>query len=99
MRIVAVLTILCLTGLTTGCATERVVTVYEPVEVYRDRFVEVPDNLTEPVEIIELPDNGGFRNADTLQLGAAFKAQRVRAEQCNGQLAEIARLNDEQEKE
>ncbi|MHC4302247.1 MAG: hypothetical protein ACYS7Y_33730 [Planctomycetota bacterium] len=69
-------------------------TQYETIEVVRDRFVPVPDALTEPVEIVELEDNGGLRNADTLQLGAAFKAQKVRAQQCNGQLAEIKSLKE-----
>jgi len=71
-----------------------VIVEYETVEVVRDRFVPVPETLTRPVEIVELEDNGGSRNADTLQLGAAYKMQKVRAEQCNGQLAEIATLNE-----
>lgn len=79
----------------TGCASEpKVITEFETIAVVRDRFVAVPEELTRPVEIVELPDNGGFRNADTLQLGAAYRAQKVRAEQCNGQLAEIAGLAD-----
>jgi len=86
--------ILCLIGSTLGCATTEYVTEYETVEVIRDRFVPVPEELTRPVEIVELPDNGGFRNADTLQLGAAYRAQKVRAAQCNGQLAEIKSLKE-----
>lgn len=87
--------ILCLIGMTTGCATEpKYVTEYETITVSRDRIVPVPESLTKPVEIVELPDNGGFRNADTLQLGAAYKAQKVRAKQCNGQLLEISKLKE-----
>jgi len=93
-KIAAVLMMLFLIGLTSGCASEQAVTRYETVEVYRDRFVPVPEELTRPVEIVELPDNGGYRNADTLQLGAAYRAQKVRARQCNGQLAEIATLGE-----
>ncbi len=89
--------ILCLTGLMTGCASEpRVVVEYETIEVARDRFVPVPRALTAPVEIVELEDNGGLRNADTLQLGAAYRAQKVRAAQCNGQLAAIQKLGEGQ---
>jgi hypothetical protein len=40
-----------------------------------------------PVEIVELPE--GF---DTIKLTAVWKAQVVRTEACNGQLAEIAGL-------
>jgi len=67
-----------------GCATEPIY-VYETKEVIRDRYVAVPAELTKPVEIVELPD--GF---DVYALGAAYKAQRVRAMQCNGKLAEIS---------
>ena len=90
------LTILCLIGLMTGCGTTKVIVEYETVEVTRDRFVAVPPALTRPVEIVELEDNGGLRNADTLQLGAAYRAQKVRAAQCNGQLASIKKLGERQ---
>jgi hypothetical protein len=51
--------------------------------------VSVPESLTKPVEIIELsPD------FDVYELGAAYKAQKVRALQCNGQLSEIATINE-----
>lgn len=94
MRIAAALMILFLIGLTTGCASKQTIVEYETLEVYRDRLVPVPLQLTKPVEIIDLEDNGGLRNADTLQLGAAYRAQKVRAKQCNGQLAEIATLTN-----
>ena len=55
----------------------------------KDRIVSVPESLTKPVEIIELsPD------FDVYELGAAYKAQKVRALQCNGQLSEIATINE-----
>jgi hypothetical protein len=60
--------------------------------VSRDVYVSIPPSLTAPVEIVELEDNDGTRNADTLQLGAAYRAQKVRAKQCNGKLAEIAAI-------
>ena len=86
--------ILFLIGSMTGCANERVIVEYETIELTRDRFVPVPAALTRPVEIVELEDNGGLRNADTLQLGAAYRAQKVRAAQCNGQLAAIKNLGE-----
>jgi hypothetical protein len=63
--------------------------VYETVEVVRDRYVPVPERMTAPVEIVDL--SGNF---DVFELGAAYKAQRIRALQCNGQLAEIAGLTE-----
>lgn len=50
----------------------------------RDRYVPIPESLTQPVEIVELP-----ARFDVYQLGAAYKAQKIRAMQCNGLLAEI----------
>jgi len=85
---------LCLIGLMSGCASKPPIVEYETVEVVRDRYVSVPDELTRPVEIVVLEDNGGLRNADTLQLGAAYRAQKVRALQCNGQLAAIRSLGE-----
>jgi hypothetical protein len=41
------------------------------------------------VEIVELSGN-----IDVFKLGAAYKAQRIRAHQCNAQLAEIAGLTE-----
>jgi len=73
-----------------GCAgTPEPIYVYETVEVVRDRYVPVPERMTAPVEIVEL--SGNF---DVFELGAAYKAQRIRALQCNGQLAEIANITD-----
>jgi hypothetical protein len=53
----------------------------------RDRYVSVPAAMTAPVEIVDLSSS-----FDVFELGAAYKAQRIRALQCNGQLAEIAKL-------
>jgi hypothetical protein len=73
-----------------GCAaTPEPIYVYETVEVVRDRYVTVPERMTEPVEIIELSSN-----FDVFELGAAYKAQRIRAMQCNGQLLEIRKIGD-----
>jgi len=66
------------------------------VEVIRQVYVPVPEKLTAPVPVAELPDNGGFRTADTLQLGAAFRSQTVRVNQCNDKLAAIAALGGEE---
>ena len=73
----------------TGCATTtpEPIYVYQTKELVVDRYVPVPERMTQPVEIVTLP--AAF---DVYTLGAAYKAQQVRASQCNGQLAEIARL-------
>jgi len=71
-----------------GCATTEPVTYCEPVTLYADRFVAIPTQMTQPVEIIVLS-----RDFDLPELGAAYKAQRVRAQQCNGRLKAIAELN------
>ncbi len=72
-----------------GCATEppRIVTEYETIEVARDRYVSVPKRMTKPIETILLSDN-----FDVYELGAVAKARKVRIEQCNGRLDEIAGL-------
>jgi len=70
----------------TGCAaTPEPIYVHTVEEIYVDRYVPVPERMTQPVEIVELS-----RNFDVYELGAAYRAQKVRASQCNGQLAEIA---------
>ena len=84
------LALLLLTILSVGCATPEPIYVYETVEVVRDRYVQVPDTLTQPVEIVGLSED-----FDVYELGAAYKAQKVRAMQCNGQLTEIASLGAE----
>lgn len=75
-----------------GCAAPpEIITEYKTVEVVRDRYVPLPESLTRPVEIIELsPD------FDVFELGAAYKAQRVRFLQCQGKLAEIAELGKQE---
>jgi hypothetical protein len=76
-----------------GCAaTPEPIYVYETVEVVRDRYVSVPEAMTKPVEIVELS-----ADFDVYELGAAYKAQKVRALQCVGQLNEIARLGRDAE--
>jgi hypothetical protein len=46
--------------------------------------------MTAPVEIVELS-----QDFDLPELGAAYKSQRIRALQCNGQLAEIRDINED----
>lgn len=81
----------CLLILLTGCATERVVVEYETAEVFVDRYVPVPESLTKPVDIVDLPEN-----PDTITLGSAYKTQKTRARQCNGQLEAIRNLAKEE---
>lgn len=75
-----------------GCSSlpPEPITVYETRTLYQDRYVPVPERMTTPVEVIELsPD------FDLPELGAGYKACKVRVQQCNGQLAEIATLKIE----
>ena len=72
----------------TGCAaTPETITVYETVEVVRDRYVAVPEALVAPVDTIPLS-----QDFDVYELGAVAKAREVRLLQCNGKLLEISRL-------
>ena len=73
-----------------GCATDKIVTVYKTVTVYQDRYIEIPEALTQPVEIVQPPDG----DIDTIDLRVMYLAQKTRARQCNGQLAEIANIKD-----
>jgi hypothetical protein len=70
-----------------GCASKQQIEYCEPVVIEKDRIVTVPETLTHPVEIVELS-----ADFDAYELGAAYKAQRVRALQCNGKLSEIAKI-------
>lgn len=79
-----------------GCSTtpEACPTVYTASTLYQDRYVSPPARMTQPVEIIDLPENF-LQMTDEEALaasGAAYKMQRTRAKQCNGQLAEIEGL-------
>lgn len=62
--------------------------------LYQDRYVSPPDRMIQRIEIIDLPP-GFLEMTDEEALaaaGAAYKMQRTRAKQCNGQLAEIEGL-------
>ena len=58
---------------------------YRTVEVYREIYVRIDDELTQPVEIVEVPE--GF---DTIAIEAARKQQRTQAQVCNMRLHEIS---------
>ena len=73
-----------------SCSAVEPIYVYETKTLIQDRYVPIPEGLTKPVEVVELPEN-----FDVYTLGAAYKAQKVRAMQCNGQLAEIANIHQE----
>jgi hypothetical protein len=71
----------------TGCSTTKAIEYCEPVTVYQDRYVPIPVQLTNPIEVAGLePD------FDLIDLGTAYKVNRTRALQCNGRLAEISRI-------
>jgi hypothetical protein len=73
-----------------GCASlpPEPIVEYRTVEIVRDRYVPVPEWMTALVEIVELS-----ADFDLPELGAAYKSQRIRALQCNGQLGEIAKIH------
>ena len=71
-----------------GCATRPPEITCGIATVYQDRYIPVDPRLTQPVEIVDLPED----EVDTIDLGVAYKAQKVRALQCNGQLEEISKL-------
>jgi len=83
--------ILCLIGFLTGCGTttETVITEYETREIFRDKYVEVKRELTEPVEIV----SPARPNTDTIDLKVALQLQQTEARTCNGQLAAIASIS------
>lgn len=60
---------------------------YITVETTKDRYVPVPSYLVRPIEQVERTPT-----MDTVALGAALKQCRVRVQQANGQLAEIASI-------
>jgi len=79
-----------------GCSTtpEACPAIPEARTLYQDRYVSPPARMTQRVEIIDLPENF-LQMTDEEALaasGAAYKMQRTRAKQCNGQLAEIEDL-------
>jgi len=82
-------------SLVNGCGSQpKVITEYKTVEIVRTKQVEVEKELTEPVELINLPENflNMSRGDRARAAGVAFSLQRTRAEQCNGKLFEISRL-------
>jgi hypothetical protein len=91
MRCGFLLTLLAV-ALLSGCASlpPEPIVEYRTVEIVRDRYVSVPEWMTAPVEIVELS-----QDFDLPELGAAYKSQRIRALQCNGQLAEIRDINED----
>ena len=77
-------------GLGIGCANNPQTIEYcEPVTLYEDRYIAIPDDLTAPVEVLDLP-----ADFDLIDLGVAYKANRTRALQCNGRLAEISNITE-----
>lgn len=89
-RIAAGLAIPCLLILLSGCATKPPTLTCDVATVYVDRYVVVDPRLLDAVEIVDLPEG----EVDTIDLGVAYKAQRVRAQQCNGKLQEIGRWGE-----
>ena len=93
VTIVIVCLTVILTALLQGCATKET----KPVElvcktetIVQDRYVPIDEGLVKPVGIIYPPEI-----VDAYALRAMYLAQRTRAKQCNGQLAEIAKLGQE----
>lgn len=81
----------CLIGSLTGCETApKVITKTKIQKVYQDRYVPVPSELTENVEIVQPPDK-----VDTITLRTMFLDQRTAARMCNGQLDLISQLGED----
>jgi hypothetical protein len=80
-----------------GCTTApKIVSEPEIIEVPVDRYVAIDPALTKPVPIAELPPREEFEamsgKEKLIHLGVLYQFQRVRAQQCNGQLLEISKL-------
>ena len=84
------LTLLCLTLFLTACANERI--VEKPVihEVVRTEYRDVPSDLVRKCEKTEIPE--------TMTYGEALEgwaADRAQIDVCNGRLAGIESLGDD----
>lgn len=55
--------------------------------MYQDRYVPIPADLTEPVEIVQ-----PYETITTLDLRQMFVSQRTQARMCNAQLQAISEL-------
>ena len=81
---------LCLLISLTACAsTPQEIVVSEPTAIVltKEVLVPVPASLSAEVKIPQLPEN-----ADTLELGATYRATVIRLMVANMQLAEISKL-------
>lgn len=72
-----------------GCSTTREVKVPERVYINVDRFVPVPETLTEPCEIA-MPKNMSVAEAVRIA-----KARRTSLEKCNADKAAIRKLGSQ----
>jgi hypothetical protein len=75
----------------TGCSAIEPVEYCEPVTLYQDKIVDVPKELTDPVELADLDSD-----FDLIDLGVAYKFNRTRALQCNSRLEEISRIGNQE---
>lgn len=90
-----------------GCASNapQPITVYKTVEVVRDRYVAPPARLVKHVEIIDIDDSAvesclaepDFVWCMLVTTAAAYRMQKTRSIQCNGQLDEIANIGIQSE--
>ena len=74
-------------SLCAGCTATPIVCDSEVVTVAVDRYVPIPEELTNPIPQIE-----ERTQANTYEIGGDLAACTVRIDQCNDQLREIATL-------
>lgn len=89
-------TSLCLVIFLTGCASTepRTVVKTRTLTIEKEVLLPVPEELTEQVEVPLLPVN-----ADTLQVGAVYRATVIRLMVANGKLKAIEELSNPPEME
>ena len=91
-KLVAHCLTLCLTGTLIGCTScppTKVVTEVEPIEVVRDRYVAISDDLTQPAPRVYIPRG---TPVSTNLLNAVCQANVEQLDLCNRQLESIRQV-------
>lgn len=91
--------LLLMTSFLTGCSSNPTcepLVDYQVKEITKDRYVALGDSLTRTEPLVSLPEDMRERSPEDrlIAIGVAYKAQRVRAAACYGQLSEIQRLQE-----
>ena len=91
-KLVAHCLTLCLTGTLIGCTScppTKTVPEYETVEVVRDRYVAISDDLTQPAPRVYIPRG---TPVSTNLLNAVCQANVEQLKLCNAQLKSISQI-------